>query len=116
MRDLDFPGFEPPAAGRTLLDQFAGHLARIRSRAEIVVILYLFGHAADLNAGAGLSVDDFLHGRRASDGSRLDPGTGLTYNSIHSALGLALNHGFVTVDVDPYAERMTTRVFRLRRR
>jgi hypothetical protein len=64
------------------------------SGAEIKILLYIQRHTASFNiARRILSTDEFMHGRKRQDGSRMDQGTGLSNRAVIDALrSLAQRH------------------------
>src|SRR5260370_13730500 len=45
-------------------------------------------------------MDEFMHGRKRRDGSRLDAGGGMAENSIKKGSADAVAHGFLVVETD----------------
>jgi hypothetical protein len=104
MTDKKFPGFEQPAQNysklpHTLIDC----LPVFSSMAELKVVVYLLRHTwgfSEYGEPKKITTDEFMNGRKRRDGTRLDKGTGLVKNSVISGLELAVEHGFILVEVD----------------
>jgi hypothetical protein len=47
-----------------------------------------------------ITTDEFMHGRKRVDGSRIDKGTGLSDWGVKDGIAKALKHGYIEVDVD----------------
>ena len=47
-----------------------------------------------------ITMDEFMHGRKRRDGSRLDAGCGMAENSIKKGIADAVAHGFLIVQTD----------------
>ncbi|MGH2410857.1 MAG: hypothetical protein ACRDGS_10895, partial [Chloroflexota bacterium] len=47
-----------------------------------------------------ITMDEFMHGRKRRDGSRMDAGCGMAENSIKKGIADAEAHGFLVVEVD----------------
>ena len=79
-----FPGFDEPhehwsKLPHALIDQ----LPAISTMAELKVILYVLRHTwgnQDYEGGRRITLDEFSHGRKQRDGTRIDAGTGLSPN------------------------------------
>lgn len=78
-------------------------LPNIDSMAELKVVLYLLRHTwgfSEYGKPKKITTDEFMSGRKKSDGSRMDGGTGLSNNSVITGLEKAVEHGFIVVEVD----------------
>lgn len=118
-----FDGFPYPEQNWSKLPhQFIDqHLADIRTVSELKVVLYVLRHTwgfQEFGQVKQLTTDEFMHGRRRRDGSRMDRGTGLSNRSVVEGLRRAVDHGYLIVEVDDrdkgrikkrYALRMASR-------
>lgn len=81
--------------------------AEIDSLAELKVVEYVLRHTwgfHEFGQPKAISIDEFMHGRRRADKSRMDKGTKLSRPSVIDGLKRAVNHGYlicVTDDSDP---------------
>ncbi|MCK6579927.1 MAG: DnaD domain protein [Anaerolineae bacterium] len=100
----DFAGFPSPQRNYSHLPHaFIDAMSGITSLCEMKVVLYILRHTwgfQEFESPRRLTVDEFMHGRKRADGSRIDAGTGLTKPSVIKGLREAESHGFVIVDVD----------------
>lgn len=97
-----FEGFEKPLANFSRLPhQLIAELPRFKSLAELKVVLYILRHTWGFDElYKRISLDEFEHGRKQVDGSRMDEGVGMTRPSIISGLKQALEHGFIYAHTD----------------
>lgn len=118
--DEVFPGFYDPRLynGWTkmpheLIDEA---LCKIDSITELKIILYIlrntWGYKEKKKNEEGedegkeydiykkITTDEFMHGRKRVDGSRIDNGTGLSDWGVKDGIAKALKHGYIEVDVD----------------
>ena len=51
------------------------------------------------NGGVSLTLDEFQHGRKRKDGSRMDSGTGLSKQEIIKGIESAVKHGYLKVEI-----------------
>lgn len=93
-------------------------LPLMESGSEVKCILYLLRHTWGYNefdAPKHLTIDEFMSGRKRSDGTRLDNGTGLSRPSVIKGLRDAAKHGFIEVTTDPQSDRgRIKKLYRLR--
>lgn len=99
-----FPGFVAPDENWSKLPhEFIAMLPQIESLAEIKVVLYVLRHTwgyREYDEGKVITIDEFMKGRKRADKSRLDPGTGLSKQSVVTGVKLAVQHGFLRVATD----------------
>lgn len=72
--------------------------AGITSLAELKVIEYVLKHTwgyQEYGLTKRITIDEFMHGRRRKDGSRMDRGTGLSKPSVVAGLKSAVAHGYL---------------------
>lgn len=100
----DFKGFQKPSQNYSKLPHdLIDNLPEIDSLAELKVVLYILRHTwgfSEYDKPKKMTTDEFANGRKRKDGSRMDGGTGLAANSIRAGLEKAVEHGFITVDID----------------
>lgn len=111
-----FPGFwHPdvyPEEGHTRLPhELIEHMHRM-SDPELRIVLYIFRHTwgfqeidneiskKKLGRGKKLTTDEFMKGRKLSDGTRMDEGTGLSDRGVKNGIAQALKHGYILCEVD----------------
>jgi len=100
-----FQGFAPPEQNWTKLPNvLIEAFPMITSLGELKVLLYVLRHTWGFQEfdpePKKITIDEFEHGRKRRDGSRLDSGTGLSKNTILDGLERAEAHGFLLIEVD----------------
>lgn len=99
-----FEGFQEPRENWSKLPHsFIAALPHVNSLAELKCILYVLRHTwgyKEYRRGKRITSEEFMHGRKRKDGTRIDGGTGLARSSIVEGLKLAVDHGFLTVKID----------------
>lgn len=103
--DYVFPGFWDLQEydGYTKLPHELIELLPKLSETELKIILYIMRHTwgfQEFDKPKKITVDEFMHGRKRSDGSRMDNGTGLSNWGVQDGIAKAIKHGFVTCKVD----------------
>lgn len=100
----EFEGFPPPTKNFfSLPNEMINIVAHIKNLAELKVIIYVIRHTwgyHEYGIYKTISVDEFMHGRKREDGSRMDQGTGLSNRSVIDGLRAAVQHGYLICDVD----------------
>ena len=94
-------------------------LPLITTTAELKVILYVLRHTwgfQDYEGGRRMTLDEFAHGRKRRDGSRMDGGTGLSRNAIKAGVRAAVAHGFLIRESDGRDGGRSSYIYRLRTR
>lgn len=69
------------------------------------VVLYLFAHSwgfQEYGRKLHLTIDEFVHGRKKADGTRMDQGAGLSESSARTGLRLAEKAGYITCETDDH--------------
>lgn len=116
--DEVFGGFEQPTENYSKLPhQMIAALPRVTSLAELKVILYILRHTwgyQQYEKPRRISMDEFVHGRKLQSGGRIDPGVGMTENSVRSGLANAIEHGFISVYEDNSDQGRVTRFYEIR--
>lgn len=77
---------------------FIGVLPQFETLAELKVVIYLLRHTWGFNEydkPKHITTDEFMHGRKRADGSRMDGGTGLSNKSVIAGIRAAKDHGFI---------------------
>ena len=108
----EFSGFAPPRQNWTPLpNELIRQLPRFTSHGELAVVLYAIRHTWGWHrASRRITLDEFEHGIKRRDGSRLDDGVGLSRPTIIKGLKRAVDHGFLDVTEEgPDAGRMSHR-------
>lgn len=73
-------------------------LSQMSSISEVKVITYLMRHTwgfGEFSEYKRITLDEFQHGRKRADGSRMDKGTGLSEQSVITGLKLAMEDGHI---------------------
>lgn len=101
---MPFEGFEPPESNYWRLpNSWFDVVAHFTSWAEHKVVEYVLRHTwgyQEYGISKLITMDEFMHGRKRRDGSRMDAGCGMAENSIKKGIADAVAHGFLTVEVD----------------
>ena len=99
---IAFPGFKPPTENWSKLPhEFVDALAMVETVGELKVIIYILRHTWGFQEQQKkITMDEFEHGRKRRDGTRMDTGTGLTNPTVRDGLKRAEAHGFIEVEVD----------------
>ncbi len=101
-----FEGFEKPKSNYSKLPHdIINTLPQIETLAEMKVILYILRHTWGFQEygpeeNKKITLDEFQHGRKRRDQTRMDNGTGLAKSSIIDGLKRAQEHGFILVETD----------------
>jgi hypothetical protein len=77
--------------------------ATITNLAELKIVLYIMRHTwgfQEFEELRLLTTDEFVHGRKRKDGSRMDIGTGLSTSAVKEGIARALKHGYIICEVD----------------
>ncbi len=92
-------------------------LPEMHSLAELAVVLYVCWHTYGFHEYASaraLTLDEFELGRKKSDGTRMDGGTGLSRASIKLGLKQAIDDGFLSAVIDAQDKARIVRWFALK--
>ena len=99
-----FAGFVSPTKNFFHLpNNWTDIIAEIDNLAELKVVTYIARHTwgyHEYGIAKTISVDEFMHGRRRHDGSRMDKGTGLSNHSVIDGLKAAIKHGYLVCEID----------------
>ena len=94
--------FEYPVQNWTKLPhKLIQMLPDINSMAELKVVLYVLAHTwgyQEYSIPKNITIDEFMHGRKRRDGSRIDNGTGLSKQSVVSGCKSAVTDGFLVCE------------------
>ncbi len=101
----EFTGFPSPTRNFfSLPHEMINIIAEIKNLAELKVIIYVIRHTwgyQEYGITKAITVEEFMHGRRRTDGSRIDNGTGLLSDrSVKDGIKAAIEHGYLICDVD----------------
>ncbi|HEV7216066.1 MAG TPA: hypothetical protein VGP33_13205 [Chloroflexota bacterium] len=101
---MPFAGFDPPESNFWRLpNNWFDLAAHFTSWAEHKVVEYILRHTwgyHEYDMVKLITMDEFMHGRKRRDGSRLDAGCGMAENSIKKGINDAVAHGFLIVRID----------------
>ncbi len=100
-----FDGFIPPTKNFFHMpNEWINICARITNLAELKVVQYVLRHTWGYREYDGkpkpITVDEFMNGRKKSDGSRIDDGTGLSKPSVIQGLKYAIKNGYLICEID----------------
>lgn len=91
--------------------------AAIENLSELKVIMFLMRHTwgfGEFGVFKHLTTDEFINGRKYSDGSRMDCGTGLCERAVINGLALAIEHGWIECEVDEHDKARVKKFYRLK--
>ncbi len=102
---MTFDGFVRPTRNWfSMPNNWTDITAEIDNLAELKVVEYVARHTwgfHEFGITKTISIDEFMHGRRRTDRSRMDKGTGLKSDrSVKDGLKLAIEHGYLEYEVD----------------
>lgn len=106
MEDDIFPGFWHPNDNEgysKMPHELIDRLDKIDSLSELKIILYIMRHTwgfQEFERGKKITTEEFMHGRKRSDGSRMDNGTGLSDWGVKDGIAKAIKHGYILCTVD----------------
>lgn len=113
------PSLPDALRGRTAPEQWIAlprellsRLSAFRSLAELKVVLYVLWHTFGYREYAtmkAITLDEFEHGRKRKDGSRMDEGTGLSRAAIKLGLKQAKEDAFLYEVVDEHDQARIVR-------
>jgi hypothetical protein len=116
--DERFSGFRRPEQNWFRMpSNWTDITAGITSLAELKVVEYVLKHTwgyQEYDITKRITIDEFMHGRRRKDGTRLDLGTGLTKASVIAGIKNAIEHGFLRVEVNDGDKARIKKFYRLR--
>jgi hypothetical protein len=100
-----FDGFVTPTKNYfPMPNEWIDISSEIDNLAELKVIQYVLRHTwgyHEFGITKAITVEEFMHGRKRSDGSRIDRGTGLKSDrSVKDGIRDALKHGYLICEVD----------------
>lgn len=99
-----FPGFDRPESNFFRMpNSWTDITAEINNIAELKVVEYILRHTwgyQEYGVKKHITIDEFVHGRRRQDGSRIDKGTGLSERAVYDGLRKAVENGLVEEEVD----------------
>ena len=99
-----FAGFERPEANYFKMpNSWTDITAEIDNIAQLKVVEYILRHTwgyQEYNVKKHITIDEFVHGRKRTDGTRLDKGTGLSERAVYDGLRKAVERGFIEEDID----------------
>jgi hypothetical protein len=100
-----FNGFVPPVSNYFRMPiEWINICAKIDSLAELKIVQYVLRHTWGYQEYDGtlktITTEEFMHGRKRSDGSRIDDGTGLSDRGVKNGIALAIEHGYLVCEVD----------------
>src|SRR5260370_41694845 len=102
-----FGGFVPPVSNYFRMpNEWINICARIKSLAELKIVQYVLRHTWGFQEYDGttktITTDEFMHGRKRKDGTRIDEGTGLSDRGVKDGISLAIEHGYLVCEVDDH--------------
>jgi hypothetical protein len=116
---MTFDGFVRPTRNWfSMPNNWTDITAEIDNLAELKVVEYVARHTwgfHEFGITKTISTDEFMHGRRRADGSRMDKGTGLKSDrSAKDGCKLAIEHGYLECEVDTSDQGRTKKSYALK--
>lgn len=115
-----FPGFDVPQQNWFKMpNNWTDITAEISSIAELKVVEYVLRHTwgyQEYGVKRVISIDEFQHGRRNKDGSRMDKGTGLSKQSVITGVKAAVKRGLLQEEIDDRDRARVKKYYLLRMR
>lgn len=104
-KEEPFEGFEHPTKNYYHTpNNWTDICAEIDNLAELKIVQYVMRHTwgyQEYGVTKTITTDEFLHGRKRNDGSRIDKGTGLKSDrSVKDGIKAAIEHGYLICEVD----------------
>lgn len=102
----EFTGFVNPKENWSKLPHdLIDALPMVETIGEMKVILYVLRHTWGFqefgdDVKKRITFDEFMHGRKQKDRTRMDNGTGLTEPTLRDGIARAVEHGFIKVETD----------------
>ena len=93
--------------------------ARVRSLAETKILLYVARHTwgyQEYDSAKAITIDEFMHGRKRRDGTRMDGGTGLSKQTITNGIKKVIAHGYLVCETDETDRARIKKSYALRMR
>lgn len=113
-----FPGFDIPRQNYFKMpNNWTDITAAMSSIAELKVVEYVLKHTwgyQEYGLGKRISLTEFMKGRRRSDGTRMDLGTGLSKPSVIAGLKAAIERGLLLEETDDSDRARIKKFYRLR--
>jgi hypothetical protein len=102
---MTFNGFTPPVSNYFRMpNEWINICAEITNLAELKVVQYVLRHTWGYHEYDGqpkpITIDEFMHGRKRKNGTRIDKGTGLSEMSVRNGLEKAIEHGYIICESD----------------
>src|SRR5256885_1077911 len=100
-----FGGFTPPVSNYFRMpNNWINISAKITNLAELKIVQYVLRHTWGFHEYDGkpkpITIDEFMHGRKRIDGTRMDDGTGLSKQSVVDGVKNAIKHGYLICKID----------------
>src|SRR5258708_20964513 len=113
-----FEGFSKPEANFFRLpNEWTDITAQITSLAEMKLVEYVLKHTwgySEFDMVKKITTDEFMHGRKKKDGTRIDVGTGLSKPSVIAGLKSAVKHGLLEEEIDDSDKARIKKLYKLR--
>jgi hypothetical protein len=115
---MEFGGFVPPKKNYfPMPNEWTDITAEIDNLAELKVVEYVLRHTwgfQEFGIAKTISVDEFMHGRKRADGSRMDKGTKLSEQSVRNGLTKAIEDGFLICEVNGNDQARVKKSYKLK--
>src|SRR5918993_3605874 len=118
--DFRFAGFDKPESNWFKMPNYWTDVtAKITTLAELKVVEYILRHTwgyQEYDVKKHITIDEFVHGRRRQDGSRMDKGTGLSERAVYDGLRKAVANGLIDEETDDSDRGRIKKFYSLRMR
>lgn len=112
-----FEGFEPITGNFTMTPNQAYALMPDLSGAEFKVLFYIVRHTFGFqDKSKRITLDEFVNGRKRTDGTRIDNGTGIARSTVVPTLQSLVAGGYINRETDDADKARVKHVYSLRMR
>lgn len=114
MTETKRPWAKPTANFSPMPHQLIDEFPNITTISEMKVVLYILRHTWGYGDNEKhITLDEFQHGRKRRDGTRIDTGTGLSKPAIIAGLKLAVKHGYIARETEDSDRTRIRHTYRL---
>lgn len=114
----EFAGFPQPTKNFfSVPNNMINIIAHITNLAELKILLYVIRHTwgyHEFGTPKAITNDEFMHGRKHADGSRMDEGTRLSEQAVRDGVRRAVEDGYLICEVDDHDKARIKKSYRLK--
>lgn len=113
-----FAGFPAPTRNFfSLPNEITDIIAGITNLSELKILIYVIRHTwgyREFGISKAITNDEFMYGRKHSDGTRMDRGTGLSEQGVRDGTNKAVKDGYLICDIDDSDKGRIRKSYRLK--